>query len=86
MKAVVLRQFKDKQTKQIYKEKQIIEKDVKRLKEINSTSFGKLVEIDKQELKQMTKKELIQIANDIGIELNESMKKDEILMGLMKWI
>ena len=86
MKAVVLRQFKDKQTKQIYKEKQIIEKDVKRLKEINSTSFGKLVEIDQQELKQMTKKELIQIANDIGIELNESMKKNEILMGLMKWI
>ena len=86
MKAVVLRQFKDRHTKQIYKEKQIIEKDVKRLKEINSTSFGKLVEIDQQELKQLTKKELIQIANDIGIELNETMKKDEIIMGLMKWI
>lgn len=56
MKVKVLKVFRDKNTKKIYKAGQIIEVAKKRFEEINSTAFGVLVE-EVQEGKQEPKAE-----------------------------
>lgn len=52
MKAKVLRTFIDKNTKECYKEGSTIEVNKKRFEEINSTSYGLLVE-EIKEVKQV---------------------------------
>lgn len=54
MKVKVLRNFRDKHTKTLYEAGQEIEFTKKRVEEINSTSFGVLVEEVKE--KKSTKK------------------------------
>lgn len=55
MKVKVLKEFKDKYTKELYKKGKTIEVAKERYEEINSTSHGKLVEEIKPK-KKTTKK------------------------------
>lgn len=64
MKAKVLRTFIDKNTKERYKEGSTIEVNKKRFEEINSTSYGLLVEeikevkqVEEESQKKETKKQ-----------------------------
>ena len=84
MKAKVLKQFKDKYTKELYKKGQVIEVTNERYEEINSTAHGILVEkLDEIDLGSMTKKELVEYAKNKGIELDMGMTKAEMIKELM---
>lgn len=84
MKAKVLKQFKDKYTKELYKKGQVIEVTNERYEEINSTAHGILVEkLDEIDLGSMTKKELVEYAKSKGIELDMRMTKAEMIKELM---
>ena len=84
MKAKVLKQFKDKYTKKLYKKGQIIDVANERYEEINSTAHGILVKkLDKIDLGSMTKKELVEYAKNKGIELDMRMTKVEMIKELM---
>lgn len=56
MKARVLKEFRDRNTKELVNAGSLIDVDEKRFKEINSTKHGVLVEKVKEEKKE-TKKE-----------------------------
>lgn len=49
MKVRVLEDFKNKYSKTVYRQGEIVEFSKKRIKEINSTSHGQLVEIVEEE-------------------------------------
>ena len=84
MKVKVVRRFRDKYTKKLYKKGQIIEVTNERYEEINSTAHGILVEkLDEIDLGSMTKKELVEYAKNKGIELDMRMTKAEMLKELM---
>jgi len=84
MKVKVLRNFRDKYTKKLYKKGQIIDVTNERYEEINSTAHGILVEkLNEIDLGSMTKKELIEYAKNKGIELDMRMTKAEMLKELM---
>lgn len=99
MKAKVLKQFKDKYTKELYKKGQIIDVTNERYEEINSTAHGVLVEAIEQDggwkdyadkypltegwLSSMTKMELVEYAKSKGVELNTRMTKAEMIKELM---
>jgi len=99
LKAKVLKQFKDKYTKELYKKGQIIEVTNERYEEINSTAHGVLVEAIEQDggwkdyaekypltegwLSSMTKMELVEYAKSKGVELNTRMTKAEMIKELM---
>ena len=84
MKVKVVRRFRDKYTKKLYKKGQIIEVTNERYEEINSTAHGILVEkLDEINLGSMTKKELVEYAKNKGIELDMRMTKAEMLKELM---
>ena len=83
MKVKVLRRFKDKYTKQVYDKGRIIEVSNERYEEINSTAHGILVEPIAVDLENMTKAELLEYADEKGIEgLNNRMTKAEIIAAL----
>ena len=84
MKVKVVRGFRDKYTKKLYKKDQIIEVTNERYEEINSTAHGILVEkLDEINVRSMTKKELVEYAKNKGIELDMRMAKAEMLKELM---
>lgn len=84
MKVRVLRRFRDKYTKKLYKKGRIIEVTNERYEEINSTAHGILVEkLDEIDLGSMTKKELVEYAKNKGIELDMRMTKAEMIKELM---
>lgn len=92
MKAKVLKQFKDKYTKELYKKGQVIEVTNERYEEINSTAHGILVKVieeinaepgQKVNFEDMTKKEIIEYAKSKGVELNTRMTKAEMIKELM---
>ena len=99
MKVKVLRNFRDKYTKKLYKKGQIIEVTNERYEEINSTAHGVLVEAIEQDggwkdyaekypltegwLSSMTKMELVEYAKSKGVELNTRMTKAEMIKELM---
>ena len=99
MKVKVVRRFRDKYTKKLYKKGQIIEVTNERYEEINSTVYGILVEAIEQDggwkdyadkypltegwLSSMTKMELVEYAKSKGIELNTRMTKAEMIKELM---
>ena len=92
MKVRVLRVFKDKQKHCRYSVNQIMEVSPERYEEINSTSFGLLVEaieedeshkiVDKTNFEAMTKKQLIEYCNENNIQYANGMKKDEIILKI----
>ncbi len=83
MKVKVVRRFRDKYTKKLYKKGQIIEVTNERYEEINSTAHGILVEPITVDLENMTKAELLEYAEVKGIEgLNNRMTKAEIIAAL----
>lgn len=57
MKAKVVKKFRDKNTKEIYEVGQEIKVTKKRFEEMNSTSFGVLVEEIKEDTERDTKEE-----------------------------
>ena len=84
MKVKVVRRFRDKYTKKLYKKGQIIEVTNERYEEINSTAHGILVEkLNEIDVGNMTKKELVEYAKNKGIELDMRMTKAEMLKELM---
>lgn len=85
MKVRVLKRFKDKYTKEIYKVGQIIDITHERYEEMNSTAYGVLVKAieENKNLEDMTKKEIIEYAESKGIELNPRMTKAEMIKELM---
>ena len=84
MKVKVLRNFRDKYTKKLYKKGQIIDVTNERYEEINSTAHGVLVEkIQEVDFDSMTKKELVEYAKEKGIDLDMSMTKKEMIKELM---
>ena len=85
MKATVVSKFRDKYSKDIYEEGEIIEVSKERFVEINSTPYGVLVEEMKKGLDydEMTKKEIVEHAEEKGIELNMRMTKEEMVKELM---
>lgn len=84
MKVKVVRRFRDKYTKKLYKKGQIIEVANERYEEINSTAHGILVQAIEEEinLEDMTKKEIIKYAEKKGIELNPRMTKADMIKEL----
>lgn len=83
MKVKVIKQFKDKYTKVLHRETEIIEITKERFEEINSTSFGVLVEEVSINLEDMTKKELVAYAKEKDIELDMKMTKKEMIEELI---
>jgi len=92
MKVKVLRNFRDKYTKKLYKKGQIIDVTNERYEEINSTAHGVLVKAieeinaepgQKVNFEDMTKKEIIEYAKSKGVELNTRMTKAEMIKELM---
>ena len=84
MKVKVLRNFRDKYTKKLYKKGQIIDVTNERYEEINSTAHGILVEkVEEINFESMTKKELAEYAKNKGIKLNMKMTKEEMIKELM---
>lgn len=92
MKVKVLRNFRDKYTKKLYKKGQIIDVTNERYEEINSTAHGVLVKAieeinaepgQKVNFEDMTKKEIIEYAKSKGVELNTRMTKVEMIKELM---
>lgn len=92
MKVRVLRVFKDKHKNCRYSVNQIIEVSPKRYEEINSTSFGLLVEEIEEDVMEesnhgvnfedMTKAQLIDYCNKNNIQGVNRMKKDEIILKI----
>ena len=92
MKVKVLRNFRDKYTKKLYKKGQIIDVTNELYEEINSTAHGVLVKAieeinaesgQKVNFEDMTKKEIIEYAKSKGVELNTRMTKAEMIKELM---
>ena len=77
--------------KQFYAADTEVEFQDKEVEYINSTSLGQLVEVvEGQEAdspdknyEKMTKKKLVEIANEKGIQVDESMTKKEIIEELV---
>lgn len=83
MKVKVLRKFRDKYTKQVYDKGRIIEVANERYEEINSTAHGILVEPITVDLNNMTKAELVEYADGLGISgLNTQMLKADIIAAI----
>lgn len=83
MKVKVIKQFKDKYTKALHKKDTILEIDRGRFEEINSTPFGFLVEEVAADYESMTKKEIVELAKQKGIELDMKMTKSEMIKELI---
>lgn len=85
MKVKVLRDFIDKYSKILHKKGTYIDATSQRVEEINSTPAGVLVKVEYVQLGlgTMTKKELIQLARDRGIDLDGRMTKAEMIKELM---
>jgi len=85
MKVKVLRKFRDKYTKYLYKAGEILELTKERYEEINSTAHGVLVKAIEENVnfEEMTKKEIIEYAKSKGIELNPRMTKADMIKELM---
>lgn len=86
MKVKVIRTFTDKYTKENYKKNAVIDLTKERFEEVNSTSFGLLVEKIEQAkaLSDLTVKELKEKAKDEGLENYSDLKKDELIALLEK--
>lgn len=90
MKVKVLRTFRDKDTDLLHRKGNKIEVTKKRFEEINSTSFGILLEeieedgaIDQISLKKMNKESIVKYAKEVkDIELTMNMTRDEMLEKL----
>ena len=87
MKAKVLKTFRDKDTDLLHRKGTKIEVTNKRYEEINSTSFGILIEeitedgeIDYIALEKMNKESIVKYAKEVkDIELNMNMTKAEMI-------
>lgn len=85
MRVKVVKEFIDKHNKTLHKKNEKLEISKERYEEINSTSFGVLVEeikdgeIDDIALKKMNKESLVKYAKEVkGIELNMKMPRKEM--------
>lgn len=83
MKVKVLKNFRDKYTKDLHKKGTEIEITKERYEEINSTAFGVLVKAVNIDLDNMTKKELVEYAKNKDIELDMKMTKKEMIKELV---
>ena len=80
MKVKVLKKFIDKHTKVLHTKGKEIEITKERYEEINSTSFGILVEeIKNTDFNVLTKAELVKYCKENNIDINEKAKKEDIL-------
>lgn len=82
MKVEVIKTFRDKHTKDLHEKGKILKISNERYEEINSTSHGFLVKALEPNYNSMTKKELVEIAKEKGIELDMRMTKGEMVKEL----
>lgn len=85
MRVKVVKEFIDKYNKTLHKKNEELEISKERYEEINSTSFGVLVEeikdgeVDDIALKKMNKESLVEYAKEVkGIDLNMKMSRKEM--------
>ena len=85
MRVKVVKEFIDKHNKTLHEKNENLEISKERYEEINSTSFGALVEeikdgeIDDIALKKMNKESLVKYAKEVkGIKLNMKMSRKEM--------
>lgn len=85
MKVKVIKKFRDKYTNDLHEINTILEVTNKRLEEMNSTAYGILVEaVAEIDYTSYTKKELIEMAEEKGVNVNPKMTKAEIIGELIK--
>lgn len=89
MKVKVISKFIDKHTNTLHFEGEILEIEPKRVEEINSSlSYQFLESINESEetpsLSKLSKKELLELANQRSIDIDSKMTKLEIVKELKK--
>ena len=99
MKVKILKKFIDKKTKEIRHKGDIVEYSEERFQEIYNADRNLVEKFNEEkeeatdtedvmcdiaQLKKKTKEELLELATQQGIEVNESMKKDELIAALSK--
>jgi len=83
MRAKVITKFQDKNTKALHEVGDTIEITDERFEEINSASYRVFVEaVDEVDFDSMTKKEIVNYAEEKDIDLNMNMTKKEMIESL----
>jgi len=89
VKVKVLRNFKDLKENKFRKANEVFEATKERVEGINSTHHGSLVEVIKEDeektipdeidVEDLTVKQIKELLDQMGIEYNSKLKKDELI-------